>query len=191
MAQGKAEDICGNYGGHRQDGGKCQRPAGWGRDADTGKCRRHYGMTDGGESHENNGNAEKHGMTSDGRKWFARHRDDVAEDVELMVEAWMDDAPFGWENTGNVSLLVDAAINECQVRRGDEYIQEEGVVVTEFKGVAEDGREIYEDTENPAFKAKSRLQRDTVRILEKLGILDDPETQKAESVETLAEIIDD
>jgi len=193
MSRGKAEETCGDHGGRRtRDGEPCERPAGWGREADTGKCRNHCGVSpDGGESHENNGHAETHGLRSDARKWFKRHRDEAAEDVQQMVEAWMADAPFGFDNTGNVSLLVDAAINECQIRRGDEYIREEGVVVTEFKGVAEDGREIYEDTENPAFNAKSRLQRDTVRILEKLGILDDPESQKAESVDTLAEIIDD
>jgi len=55
--------------------------------------------------------------------------------------------------------------------------------------IAEDGREVYETKENPAMKPKSRLQRDTVRILEKLGILDDPESEKAASQSELADAV--
>ena len=73
----------------------------------------------------------------------------------------------------NLNALVDAAINECQVRRGDEYIREEGIIVEDFDGIAQDGRDIHERKENPAFMAKSRLQRDTIRILDKLGITPD------------------
>jgi hypothetical protein len=121
---------------------------------------------------ENNGNNEKHGMRSDGQKWFERHRDEVEDDVRRAVMGWMERAPFGWDNYGNVQLLVDAAINECQVRQGDRYIREEGMIVEDFDGVAQDGRDINERKENPALMAKSRLQRDTVRILEKLGVLE-------------------
>jgi len=204
MAGRNYSDECGDHGG---DGGDCGLAAGWGTDFDSGKCKHHRGTSPDGSSHEgndfavgndggdgapeNNGHNEQHGLRSDGQKWFARHREEAAEDVRRMVAAWMEDAPFGWENTGNVRLLVDAAINECQIRRGDEFIEEEGAVITEFKGVAEDGREIQERKENPALMAKSRLQRDTVRILEKLGILDDPETQKASSTADLASAIED
>ena len=180
-------ETCGDYGGNE---GECELAAGWGTDRSEGKCKHHCGTSPDGSSHENNGFAETHGLRSDGRKWFKRHRDDVAEDVEQMVAAWMEDAPFDWSNTGNVRLLVDAAINECQIRRGDEYIDEEGAVITEFKGVTEDGREMYEDKENPAFKPKSRLQRDTVRILEKLGILDDGDDDTTVNVNVHEEILD-
>ena len=133
------------------------------------RCRMHGGDSPGAP--ENNGHNETHGLRADGEKWFARHRDDAEEDVRRAVAGWMERAPFGWDNYGNVRLLVDAAINECQVRRGDAYIREEGVIVESFEGYAEDGREITERKENPAFMAKSRLQRDTVRILDKLDII--------------------
>jgi hypothetical protein len=117
-------------------------------------------------------------MRSDPEKWFERHREDAADDVRRMVAAWMREAPFGWDNHGNVQLLTFAAINECQIRRGDEWIREEGLIIEDFDGVTQDGRDVHERKENPAFMAKSRLQRDTVRILDKLGVLpdDDPDT---------------
>lgn len=160
-----------------------------------GKCHSHGGSTptkdenpDQGAS-ENNGNAETHGLTSDGETWFERHRDEAEDDVRLMVAGWMKEAPFSYENHGNVQLLVDAAINECQIRRGDRYIREEGMVLESFDRIAKDGSRVVEKKENPAFKSKSRLQRDTVRILEKLGILDDPESQNADSRHDVADAL--
>jgi hypothetical protein len=184
------DDVC---GATTNDDGECQLPAGWGTDhTGEGRCKLHGGAggtNADGSSHENNGNAETHGLTADGEKWFERHRDEVGDDVRLTVAGWMREAPFGWDNYGNVQLLVDAAINECQIRQGDEYIREEGIVIESFDHIAEDGREVWETKENPALKPKSRLQRDTVRILEKLGILDDPETQNAKSRRELADAV--
>jgi len=178
----------------REDGdvlfaGYCRAHPGKGTDhVGEGRCKLHGGASTGAP--KNNGNAETHGMRADGRKWFERHREDAAEDVQLMVEAWMADAPFDWDNYGNVQLLVDAAINECQIRRGDEYIREEGHIVEDFDGIAKDGREIYERKENPAFMAKSRLQRDTVRILDKLGILESDDDDTTVNVNVHEEILD-
>ncbi|MFC6975805.1 hypothetical protein ACFQL1_15835 [Halomicroarcula sp. GCM10025709] len=174
----------------------CRSTPGRGTDhVGEGRCKHHGGNAgsggdrEGSGAPEDNGNAETHGLTANGRKWFERHRDDVEDDVRRMVAGWMADAPFGYDNHGNVRLLVDAAINECQVRRGNEYIRENGMVIESFNGIADDGREIYERKENPALRPKSRLQRDTVRILEKLGILDDPETQTAESQREVADAL--
>ena len=184
------DNVC---GATTSDDGQCQLPAGWGTDhTGEGRCKHHGGAggtNADGSSHKNNGNAETHGLTSEGEKWFERHRDEVGDDVRRMVAGWMKEASFGYENHGNVRLLVDAAINECQIRQGDEYIREEGFVVESFDRIAEDGREVHETKENPAFKPKSRLQRDTVRILEKLGILDDPESEKAASQSELADAV--
>jgi len=157
-------DLC---GAECRDGTPCQNPPLDGAD----RCRMHGGKGSGAP--EGNGNAETHGLRSDREQWFKRHREDCEEDVQRMVAGWMEHAPFDWENYGNVQLLVDAAINECQVRRGDEYIREQGMIVEDFDGVSQDGRDINERKENPAFMAKSRLQRDTIRILDKLGIIDD------------------
>lgn len=40
--QRRYDDECGDYGGTNSDGDPCGRPAGWGRDADSGLCRSHH-----------------------------------------------------------------------------------------------------------------------------------------------------
>jgi hypothetical protein len=153
------------------------------------RCRIHGGKTPtkeenpdvGNGDQENNDNSETHGLTADAEKWFKRHRDDVEDDVRAAVDAWMSLAPFGWEITGNVRLLVFAAINESQIEQGDRYIEDEGVIKEE-KIAAGDGV-IRKDEANPAFLYKARLQKDTLRILNKLGILDSPESQQANALE--------
>lgn len=142
MAERNYEDQCGDHGGTNSSGNPCGQAAGWGTKFDSGKCRQHRGTSPDGTSHENNGYAETHGLTSEGAKWFERHRDEVGDDVRRMVAGWMQEASFGYENHGNVLLLVDAAINESQVRRGDDYIRENGLVVESFDHIAEDGREV-------------------------------------------------
>lgn len=54
-------DECGDHGGRNREGEPCGRPAGWGTDFDSGKCRNHRGTSPDGSSHEGNENAVKHG----------------------------------------------------------------------------------------------------------------------------------
>lgn len=176
------EDICADHGGTKKNGEPCTLAAGWGTPNDSGRCRYCLGVSaDGGESHKDNGHAETHGLTADAEKWFKRHKEEAEDDVKRMVSAWMEDAPFGYGNEGNVRLLIHAAINECQMRQGNEYIDDEGIIEESFEGVSEDGRDIIEKKENPVFLQKDRLQRTTIRMLKELGILDDPDTKKAEA----------
>lgn len=147
----------------------------------------HAGTSPDGESHENNGFSETHGLTAQADKWFSRHRDDVEDDVKQMVDDWMELAPFGWDVSGNVRMLTNAAINECQIEGGDQYIKENGAIVQEIVPAGEGV--IQRDEENPAFLYKSRLQKDTLRILNKLGILDSPESQQADATQSLVDIL--
>lgn len=170
--------------------GYCRATPGRGTDhVGEGRCK-HHGGTNSGENGqggtENNGNAETHGLTSDAEKWFARHREEVEDDVRLLVQSWMDRAPFGWDVHGNVWILVECAIDEVRMRQADDYVDDEGIVVSHFDGVADDGRDIIERKENPALLPKSRMKKDTMRTLKDLGILDDPDSQQAAATEDLA-----
>lgn len=178
------KDECGlDHGGTNSAGDPCGRPAGWGTDFDSGKCKHHRGTSPDGKSHEDNGFAETHGLTADAEKWFERHRDDVEDDVKAMVTDWMQLAPFGWEVSGNVRMLVNAAINECQIEQGDRYIRENDVIVD--KPISAGEGVAFQQVENPAFGYKSKLQKDTLRILNKFGILDSPEKQQADALGNL------
>lgn len=174
--------------GTNRDGEPCGHPAGWGTPNTTGACKFHGGA-EGSGAPAGNGNAETHGLTADAEKWFDRHRDEVEDEIRLLVDSWVEQAPFGYDAHGNVRLLVECAIDELRMQQANEYIDDEGIVVRHFDGIADDGREIYEFKENPALRPKSRLKKDTMRVLKDLGILDDPDTQAADSLDTLAEAL--
>jgi len=59
-----AQPDCGDFGGTNRAGEPCGRPAGWGTDFDSGKCKHHRGTSPDGESHEDNDWAATHGAYS-------------------------------------------------------------------------------------------------------------------------------
>lgn len=59
------DDECGDHGGVNRNGDPCGRPAGWGTDFDSGKCKNHRGTNADGSSHEGNDWAAKHGAWSE------------------------------------------------------------------------------------------------------------------------------
>lgn len=183
----------------KSTGEQCGRAA----TGDHGKCNYHGGASSGApEGNQNgvgndggappkNGNAETHGLTADADQWFERHRDKAEGPVRRLVATWMEHAPFGWRVEGKVQLLCDAAKNEMQIRDGDAYIEEHGLIVDKTVGYTENGREITRKTENPASLQKSRLQSDTIRMLDKLGVLDSPDAQQAGATESFADAVAD
>lgn len=192
MSENSDEDICGST--ETSTGDPCQRGAGWGTRYESGHCTTHRNNggapkgnqhakgNPGGSAPENNDNAETHALHADTVKWFERNREDIEDDVRALVEDWVDDAPFGWDARGNVNMLVECAINEMQMRQANDYIHESGVIIDKVVGQTEYGDPITSKEENPALLPKARLQKDTMRILKDLGVLDDPESQKAESI---------
>lgn len=155
-------------------GEQCGQPA----IGDHGKCYFHGA---GGGPPDNNDNSETHGLTADAEKWFERHRDDCEDRIRLKVARAVEHVPFSWENLMKMDELVQAAINQEQVRKGDQYIRDKGIMRKETVPVGEGA--VQQDEENPASLQKSRAQKDTIRILKELGYLDDPDTQQAEALE--------
>lgn len=133
---------------------------------------------EGGGAPVGNGNAETHGLAADSKKWFDRNREEVEEDVKEQVEKWVSEAPFGWES-GNIPILVKRAIKEQQVKAGDEYIEEKGVIVEGEKAVGDDV--VVVERENPAFRYQNQIHSRTVEILKDMNILDSPESKQAEA----------
>lgn len=173
-------------GAKNRNGEPCALSAGWGTDhTGEGRCKFHGGKGSGAP--EGNGNSEKHGLQADHVKWFDRHRDDVGDRVREKVARAIEHVPFDWENLMKMDELVQAAINQEQVRKGDQYIRDRGIMRKETIPVGESA--IRQDEENPASLQKSRLQKDTIRLLKDLGYLDDPDSQQAESMQSIAEIL--
>lgn len=170
-------------------GGYCER-----HPMDNGRCYVHGGRNedddrDPGGAPEDNGNAETHGLTADREKWFTRHRDDAEPLVRALVESYVEDAPFGFENTAKVDLLTEVAIDQVRLRQSNDELDD--FVTEQVVGTDEDGRPIVTVEENPAHMPRARIKRDNIRILKELGILDDPDSQQADATRTLAELVAD
>jgi hypothetical protein len=75
-----------------------------------------------------------------------------------------------------------------KLKNANDYIDEKGVVHKDKTvGYTDDGKPIKMDEENVLNIAYDRLDRATTRKLEKLGVLDDPESQKAEAQKNIAD----
>jgi hypothetical protein len=167
-----------------RDGGYCTQYPVQGAE----RCRMHGGQSPGGDgAPEGNGNAERHGLTADRDKWFDRHRDEVEDRVRVLTASYMQDAPFGWEHTAKVDKLVEVVIDQVRLQQSNEYLDE--FLTEQVIGTTEDGRPIQRVDENPAHMPRARIKRDNIRILKELGILDDPDSAQAESVESLAKVL--
>jgi hypothetical protein len=169
-----------------RDGERCGHPAGWGTDNDDGPCKFHGGEAG---APEGNGNAEKHGLTADREKWFERHREEASPLVKALVGSYVEDAPFGFENTAKVDQLCEVAIDQARLREANEYLDE--FLTEQVVGVDEEGSPIVTVEENPAHMPRDRIKRTNARILKELGILDDPDSAQANATATLAEVLDE
>jgi hypothetical protein len=172
-----AEDRC---PATNRDGDRCGHPEGWGTENDTGPCKFHGGEAG---APEDNGNAETHGLTADREKWFERHREDAEPLVRAIVESYVEDAPFGFENVAKVDMLTEVAIDQARLRQSNDYLDE--FLTEQVVGQDEDGRPIKRVEENPAHMPRARIKRDNIRTLKELGILDDPDSKQADAVDSL------
>lgn len=181
------EPLPGRCAAQTRDGGYCENyPKG-----DNARCRMHGADSPGGDgaAPKGNGNAETHGLTAERDKWFNRHREDAAELVRALVASYVDDAPFGWEQTAKVDKLTEVAIDQARLRQSNEYLDE--FLTEQVVDVTETGREITKLEENPAHMPRDRIKRTNLRILRDLGILDDPDSQQASATKSLADILSD
>lgn len=161
---------------------------------DGDRCYHHGGAstgpkTDGGKE-KSAGNAEKHGLTADREDWFDRHRDEVADDVQVLVESYVEDAPFGFESTAKVDKLTELCIDQVRLREANEWLRGE-FLKEETVGVTDDGRPIKKLVENPAHMPRDRIKRTNIKGLKELGILDDPDSAAAEATSELGELARD
>lgn len=168
-----------------------------------GRCRMHganlppgpegndYAVaSDGGAAPVGNNNAETHGMTAEAENWFENHRSEVSDPVRNRVSDLVSKANVDWNDRSLLDMLVEVAIHEEQMRQGDEYIQEEGVIVQTKKVAGDDV--VVVDTENPAFRAKSRLYRDNIKALKEFGVLvEAPDAKAAAAEEEIAKAWED
>ena len=133
-------------------------------------------------------NREEHGLTADREKWFERHRGDVEATVRTLVASYVEDAPFGFDDTAKVDKLTEVAIDQVRLRHSNDYLDE--FLTEQVVGVDDSGSPIVKLEANPGHLPRDRIKRSNLRVLKELGILDDPDSQQAEATETLAEVLE-
>lgn len=167
---------------------------------DNGRCYVHQGGAP-----EGNAFRMKHGLYTN-RSKFVQWLEDTGRDedrrfIEIMVDSWLDDAPFERDNTAKVNELYRAAVDQLRLWYAvDEFVdlddepgtsegEYSGLVYEQVIGVGEDDQPIESVDENPINLPYSRLDRDVQKKLKNMGIYDSPEKQDAEATQTLAEAL--
>jgi hypothetical protein len=173
--------------GTNRNGEPCGHPEGWGTDFDDGPCKFHRGTSPDGSSHEANGHAETYSLHSEPGAYYARQSDSEQERIDAWAESWARRAGYG--GLGFDKLFHTHAVKLHQVEAADEYIANEGPIVTRLVDRTESGEPITRDEENPAFLLQSRALKDVVRFLKDVGALDDPDSERAAATKNLAEAL--
>lgn len=167
-----------------QDTGYCANRAGFRTDhVGDGRCYLHGGIS----TNEGTNYAEKHGLYADRQNYYENRDADEQAWIDSIVESILDDAPFGPDAKYKLEMVRNVSIDMHKMKNANDYIDEKGVVHRDKTvGYTDDGKPIMMDEENVLNIAYDRLDRATTRKLEKLGVLDDPESQKAEAQQNLA-----
>jgi hypothetical protein len=134
-----------------------------------------------------NNNGETHGLYSDRQNYYTHRGESEQAWIDAVVESLLDDAPFDGTNMAKLQMVRNIAIDMHKQQRANNYIDNVGVVNKDKTvGYTDDGRPIKEDVENALNVAYDRLNRTMTRQMKELGILDDPESQKANSQNNIA-----
>jgi len=167
-----------------QDVGYCANPAGFRTPhSGDGRCYLHGGIS---TNHGTN-YAEKHGLYADRQNYYSNRPEREQAWIDGVTESLLDDAPFGPDNFAKMQMVRNIAIDMHKLQRANDYIDEKGVVHKDKTvGYTDDGRPIKQDEENVLNVAYDRLNRTLTRQLKELGILDDPDSQKAEAQQNIA-----
>jgi len=206
MPKGEPEEVCADYGGHRQDGRPCQRAAGWGTDFDSGKCRDCRGTSPDGESHEGNQFAMKDGLHSDPVNlfdWLAENDEaalayilgklhDYSERApEPVFVADVTDADSFEDVETSLTAYGDDVLFMCirdYARKRAQKRQLEEGLITEQTRQGDAGTYTVEDS-NPVNLDLDRMDKTTMRQKDKLGLL--PDDGADVEVNVTAEMWDD
>lgn len=157
---------------------------------DCGRCYVHGGATDG--AGEGNTNAMTHGLWAKRTNFYNSRSQEDKEFIETMVDSWVQDAPFGRDNAAKVNELYRIAVDQLRLWYAvDDYVDENDDVkqlaYEQIVDTDERGNPIEAEEANPINLEYSRLDRDVVKKLEKLGCLDSPDAQKADAQASLAQ----
>lgn len=187
------EKVEGKCNAKTRDGGYCALVAGYGTDhKGEGRCKYHGGAGSGAP--KGNQNAQKHGLYSQRSNYYEDLPAEEKAWIDALVESMLEDAPFTKDNFQKFQMLREIAIDTHKQRQANDYTAEEGLIqeniVRDDDGnpmLDDNGELITETDENPVNMTYDRLDRSKVRKMKELGLLDDPESQKAQAGQSISE----
>jgi len=156
-------------------------------------CHHHQGMAK-GNAEEGNQRATKHGLYALPEN-LKEHFTETQEDrytayFEALCTRY--EHRLGKEPDAFAKDRLSRVAIECVKERiADEYLskQADGSLLVESEFVNTDDGPVEIQQSNKLLKELTALKRETRLTLKDMGLLSDPETQKAEATETLSEVL--
>lgn len=167
--------------------GYCDQPSGWGTDNPDGRCKLHAGGSTGpGNTDITRSNGEKHGIDADPKRYAEDLPDTECDFVDSVAGNIIDRKQ---RMHGNIDYLDRVIARRIAIRmhiasKASEYVQDEGLIETIW---TEDGQI---SMQNRLIDELRRYDKSIVEDLQSLGLLDDPESQKADAIDRWRDFIE-
>lgn len=180
-------------GAECRDGGYCENYPIQG----ASRCRMHGGVVgDGAGAPEGNTNAVSHGAYAEPNRFYQELLDDrlrqLVDDIQAdyleTYEAQHGEPPLGLEGELfriSVSHVKDIVLENWAVDRPEDLDPGNPLVAAETH-YSESGQEYHRYKETVVLQAQKRLSSDRRQWLKDLGLLEDPESQRASAEESKA-----
>jgi len=170
------DNIC---GAECRDGTDCQRAP-----MDNGRCYHHGGESTGAP--EENQNAQTHALFSDRDGYYQNLPEEQQEWVFDFTNALLDRLRERQDTEPDMfdkEALKNIAIDYHKVAHANDYFKREGMTQISYKTAGESV--VQEDQINVWAKEIRQHNESIYRRMKKHGLLDDPESQKADAIDNV------
>lgn len=190
-------ERCKDYGGTRKDGEPCRAWAGQWTDFSEGKCGKHRGTSADGSSHTDNQHATKHGIYADENKFY---KNALSDPLQTFVDEVFQDYCTEYRRlhgdqipAGIQGRLFEISVNHAKVIHADNWSVERPdeldsghPLVDRETHYTDDGTQYHRYKETVVAGLQQKLRREDRQQLKDMGLLHDPESQRADATRDLA-----
>jgi len=185
------EDECGDHGGTNRRGKPCGRPAGWGTEFESGKCRQHRGTSPDGSSHENNDNAARHEMYAERNAYYQRQPGEEQDLIDAIYEDYREEyerrhgrEPLAGDDLKLFGIAV--GLHKTELRADDwpderpDGLESGHELVDRSEKRTAQGEAYYEYKPAAVIRGEKTVSQDVRMWLKDLGLLDTPDDTTVE-----------
>lgn len=168
-------------------GEPCGHDAGWGTDNDSGPCKFHGGAAENQGAPEGNGNAIDHGARADPINLYQNLDDEATAWVDAKVDTYCEQEGIE-PGTPTADLVHVGVMHLYQAYAAHGRLAEEGLSRTSVVGTTEAGA-VTDEEAHYLNQVASQHTRDFRMAIKDAGGLDDPDSQQADAMTTIAEVL--